>query len=285
MTNLTPISTTEIAAFFENEIWYVGRNELGYTATKSKLDIGLRKGSDVATSYDGKQTLFCSKDGFVALSYQDFVASTDQVVTFLSDAIRADMESYGSIPVKLFKKGFWLILYNNSNGEGYIFDFRNNSWWPMSYSRPIKKIFAYDDEIRLLIDGKIYRLDTSVEDYYDYDGERHIIDWFLTSQKLHLSASNYYKHIVNITLSCVTDNQQLLTYVMDIINYRKTVDQAQSKLLQYKVQVIRTFVQRLNHFKVNEFQYTLKTDLEEAIQVPLSVSDISIKYRISGQVR
>lgn len=285
ITNLTPISTTEVAAFFENEIWYVGKSELGYTATKSKLGLGLKSGSDVTTSYDGKQTLFCSNDGFVALSFQDFVASTDQAATFLSDALRKDMEDYDKNPVKLFKKGFWLILYHTIDGKGYVFDFRNGSWWPVSFDKSITKMFIYNDAIYLLAENKFYKLDMSSEDYFDDDGKHHTINWFLTSQKLHLSASNYVKHIVNLTLSSVVDDLSLLTYALDVTNYRKTVNTVNTKLLEYKVQAIRTFVQRLNHFKVNEFQYTLKTDLESAIQAPLNVSDISIKYRISGQVR
>lgn len=285
ITALIPISTTEVAAFFENEIWYVGKSELGYMATKSKLGLGLKSGSDVTTSYDGKQTLFCSNDGFVALSFQDFVASTDQAATFLSDVLRKDMEDYSKNPVKLFKKGFWLILYHTVDGKGYVFDFRNGSWWPVSCDKSITKIFVYNDVIYLLAENEFYKLDTSSEDYFDDDGKHHTINWFLTSQKLHLSASNYVKHIVNLTLSSVVDDLSLLTYALDVTNYRKTVNTVNTKLLEYKVQAIRTFVQRLNHFKVNEFQYTLKTDLESAIQAPLNVSDISIKYRISGQVR
>ena len=285
ITNLMPISTTEVAVFFENEIWYVGKSELGYMATKSKLGLGLKSGSDVTTSYDGKQTLFCSNDGFAALSFQDFVASTDQTATFLSDVLRKDMEDYGKNPVKLFKKGFWLILYHTVDGKGYVFDFRNGSWWPVSCDKSITKIFIYNDAIYLLAENKFYKLDMSSEDYFDDYDKHQTINWFLTSQKLHLSASNYVKHIVNLTLSSVVDDLSLLTYALDVTNYRKTVNTVNTKLLEYKVQAIRTFVQRLNHFKVNEFQYTLKTDLESAIQAPLNVSDISIKYRISGQVR
>ena len=44
-------------------------------------------------------------------------------------------------------------------------------------------------------------------------------------------------------------------------------------------------IQRLNYSKINEFQYQLSYDEENAIEIPLSINSISIKYKIGGQVR
>ena len=91
-----------------------------------------------------------------------------------------------------------------------------------------------------------------------------------------------------MTLSSVLDvynPNEPVTFDMDVTNYRESVDDGETKTLVYKVQTIRTFVQRLNYFKVNEFQYTLRTDYDNRVQLPLSLSDITIKYKITGQVR
>lgn len=286
VTGLQPISTSEMGVFLDNEVWYVGKSEAGYTATKSRFDMGLKTGSDVISSDDGVYTFFCTKRGFAALQYQDFVASTDQTLVFLSDPIYNSIVEYTKRPVKLFKWSFWIILYHQKSGDGFVFDTRNSSWWPVSYTKNISKIFVLDDDVVLLCDKELYYLYKNHDSYFDVG--REVIDWYVTSQKLHLNAANYYKHIVNMTLSSIIDvynENEPLTYNLEISNYRERVDRSDAKTLGYKVDVIRTFIQRLNHFKVNEFQYTLRTDNENKVQLPLSLSDITIKYKITGQVR
>lgn len=285
ITNLVPISTTEVGIFFENEIWFMSKVEAGYTVTKSKLQVGVKDGGDIITSFDGSVIMFCSDRGFVGLTYQDFVASTDQIVSFLSDPIYNDIDLFVDQPVKLFKHGHWIILYRVDAKNGYVFDIRNNSWWPVSYHKFVDDIVVIDNNVRLLSNGSLHKLDKSHEKYYDYDGTKKDIMWFITSQKLHLSATNYYKHIVNITLSTVLDTDDDVTFDLDIVNYRKDKDLHNPTTLSYKVDSVRTFVQRLNYFKVNEFQYTLKTDSENTKLAPLSLSDITVKYKLTGQVR
>lgn len=286
ITNLHAISTVDMGVFFNDEVWYVNKVDVGYTVTKSKLEYGVKESGDVITSYDGRYTMFCSKHSFSALTYQDFIASTDQALVNLSDPIYELMLDYSSTPVKLLRYDFWVILYKENLNEGFIFDMRNNSWWPISCDMNVVKMLEIEDLIVILSDGKLYYIEKDHTNYFDDGGK--IIDWFITSQKLHLSASNFYKHIVNLTLSSVIDvynPNEDLTYDMDIINYRKRIDQGETKTIAYKVQAIRTYVKRLNHSKVNEFQYTLRTDYDNRFQLPLSLSDITVKYKITGQVR
>ena len=40
-----------------------------------------------------------------------------------------------------------------------------------------------------------------------------------------------------------------------------------------------------DYFKVREFQFKLYNDIYNANQLPLSLTNISIKYKITGQVR
>ena len=282
---LEPISTSEMGIFFEDEIWYSGKNEAGYTATKSKLQTGVLNGSSIVTSYDGSRLMFCTKRGFVGMTYQDFIASTDQVLSFLSDPIYSAMEEYCKTPTKLFQHNFWVLLYKEDSNSGFIFDTRNNSWWPVEWNHKPSTFIIIGDDITILSDSKLYKVDTSNDEYYDYDGSRNIIHWYVVSQKLHLSASNYYKHIVNMTLSSVIDSPNLLTYYLTVTNYRDNVNTPDAKIIRYKVHTIKTHVQRLNHPKVNEFQYRLETDMDSYVQMPLSISDLTVKYKITGQVR
>jgi hypothetical protein len=58
------------------------------------------------------------------------------------------------------------------------------------------------------------------------------------------------------------------------------------------VDTVRSYVKRLNYSKVGKFQYLLTSilndaadDYEDAARTPLSISNITIKYKVSGQVR
>lgn len=283
--SIEPISTSEMGIFFDDEIWYSGKNEAAYTVIKSKLQNGVLNGSNVITSYDGSRLMFCTRRGFVGMTYQDFIASTDQVLSFLSDPIYSIMEEYCKTPTKLFQHNFWVLLYKEDSNKGFIFDTRNNSWWPVEWNHKPSTFIIIDDDITILSDSKLYKVDTSNEEYYDYDGSKNTIHWYVVSQKLHLSASNYYKHIVNMTLSSVIDSPNLLTYYLTVTNYRDNVNTPDAKIIRYKVHTIKTHVQRLNHPKVNEFQYRLETDMDSYVQMPLSISDLTVKYKITGQVR
>ena len=286
ITGLHPISLSEMGVFLQDSIWYVQRMDDIYYATKSKLELGIKFGSDIITSYDGSRIVFPTERGIVTLSYQDFVASTDQVLTFLSDAIHLQMREFCKQPVKLFKNDYWIIVYRQDSNEFYILDSRNNSWWFWSIPVNVKKLLKYDDNSLLLSnDNNFYRFDESNENYFDYDGKRKQIDWHLESQKLHLSQINNYKHIVNMTFNSVIDTQPYLTFFLDVKNYRKQIDEGKTENLSYSVENLRTYVQRLNYFKVNEFQYKLYSDNQDRYPLPLSLSSISIKYKMQGQVR
>ena len=282
ITNLHPLSESEMGIFLEDEIWYSYLTENGYAYTKSRLDFGCKDGNDVETSFDGKYTLFDTERGFAALAYQDFVASTEQSVTFISENIKALYDKFRAKPVKLVKFKDYLFLYNDSI---LVFDFRTGSWWPWTISN-LNRIIR-DDELMLIKEGKLCRFDFTSVKYYDACTVKEDIDWHITSQKLHLNANNNYKHIINMTFSAVEneDANTSLSVNLTVNNYRHFVDEGKEEVFDYRVQLIRTFVKRLNYGKVREFQYTLRMDDENAIKLPLSLSAISIKYKIGGQVR
>lgn len=303
ITNLHPISTTEIAVFLQDSIYYVkpvtttidGIETIAYSYYKSRIPLGCEEGSDVITTYDNKYTMFVTKRGFVAMSYQDFIASDEQALTFLSDTIYDMFNEWNQGAIKLFQYNFWIILYRTDTGKAFIFDMRGNSWWPIEYNSNVKKFIEIDRKPLLLSGLYLYKLDTSNDNYFDgnslKDGR---IDWFLSSQKLHLDAINYYKHIINLTFFGYNygDKDVNVRFNLRVINYRKQTDTNETKsfsAVDYKIQLTRTFVTRINYYKVNQVQYILESsrdeDAEDKIPVPLSLTAISLKYLVTGQVR
>lgn len=303
ITNLHPISTTEIAVFLQDSIYYVksvkttinGIETIAYSYYKSRIPLGCEEGSEVITSYDNKYTMFVTKRGFVAMSYQDFIASDEQALTFLSDTIYDMFNEWNQGAIKLFQYNFWIILYRTNTGKAFIFDIRGNSWWPIEYNSNVKKFIEIDRKPLLLSGLYLYKLDTSNDNYFDgnslKDGR---IDWFLSSQKLHLDAINYYKHIINLTFFGYnySDKDVNVRFNLRVINYRKQTDTNETKsfsAVDYKIQLTRTFVTRINYYKVNQVQYILESsrdeDAEDKIPVPLSLTAISLKYLVTGQVR
>lgn len=285
ITKLIPISATEVAIFFADEVWYSSYKDSVYSYYKSKLPIGLSEMSDVVTSYDGANTIFATERGLSALSYQDFVASSEQTLTFLSDPIHRLFNEFATSPVKICRYQYWYICYNPDNQKAYMLDTRNGSWWPLEGPNGFDEIFVFNNRLCLFKAPKFYILDTSDDAYYDEVQSISEIDWNVKSQKLHLNAINFTKHIANFTLYSVLDTDKRVCFQMDVINYRKKMDHAQIQTIEYKVDAIRTFVKRVSYFAVNEFQYNLHQDDEQAIKVPLSLSGITIKYRICGEVR
>lgn len=303
ITNLHPISTTEIAVFLQDSIYYVkpvtttinGIETIAYSYYKSRIPLGCEEGSEVITSYDNKYTMFVTKRGFVAMSYQDFIASDEQALTFLSDTIYDMFNEWNQGAIKLFQYNFWIILYRTNTGKAFIFDMRGNSWWPIEYNSNVKKFIEIDRKPLLLSGLYLYKLDSSNDNYFDgnslKDGR---IDWYLSSQKLHLDAINYYKHIVNLTFFGYNygDKDVNVRFNLRVINYRKQTDTNETKsfsAVDYKIQLTRTFVTRINYYKVNQVQYILESsrdeDAEDKIPVPLSLTAISLKYLVTGQVR
>lgn len=307
ITNLHVISSSEVAIFFDNSISYVtwDNDTSAYRYYKSKMQVGCKNGSDVITSYDGKYVIFTTWRGLVAMSYQEFMATSEQTLTYLSDTIFSVFKDYitesnSMNEIKLFKYGYWIVVYKQDSTLLLLFDIRNNSWWPLEYRSNLTKFVLDKDTPMQLSNGKMFTLDKNEAHYYD-DNNITVrkIDWYIQSQKLHLNALNYYKHIVNMTFTSVHNKQlleqeeydaDLFSFKLQVNNYRKKVDgnindEDEFVSIVYNVESARTFVQRLNYSKVNEFQYLLSSDDENAIDIPLSLNSITIKYKIGSQVR
>lgn len=290
ITALHPISKSEVAVFLNNEIWVCTKDESVYRYNKTKIPFGVPYGTDVIGSYEADATIFMTKRGLAFLKYQDYVASTEQNLSFVSDPIYAAIENK-ILRLKnatLYK--YWVVLYgvNPSTDftEAYVYDLRNGSWWPMESKLSLTKLLEIDNKL-YAFNGNFYEFsigDSNYDDDVSIQSQRPI-DWHLTSQKLHFGAINYSKHIANITLFSVLDSDKPMSFDLTIKCYRKLTNTTEIQTNEFFVDAIRTYVQRLSFPKVNEFQYTLSSDDEQAIRVPLSLSGLTIKYRIGSQVR
>lgn len=287
---LHPISTSQMGVFFDDSVWIIQASEskltntiyTDYLYTKSQVSVGVTKGSDVITSYDGKYVIFATQRGLVTMSYQDFVASTDQSLSYLSDAILVPFVEYcKNNAIKLYMYRYWLICYKQDADTLYVMDMRNNSWWLMTYFEGLMSACTIDYKPLLVSDNSIKVFDK--DDVTCKDGNGKLIKWSLTSQKLHFNAPNYYKHVYSLTISAVNNTEKPVSYLVTIVNYRNMVNIDTSDVMEYQVDVVRTYVKRLNYSKVNEFQYILYNSASAPSR--LSISNITTKYTITSLAR
>lgn len=287
--DLHAISTSEMGVFLENEVWYIGQTESGhYTYTKSKLPLGCKAGSNVISSYDGKNLMMLTERGFVALSYQDFVASTDQVLSFLSDSIDEIFIPYIKKNIcKLYKHKYWILVYSDSTTM-YVYDIRNGSWWKWTLPSGVSYPITVNDEVSF-VNSTLYKFTNVYDEYKDYNDSN--INWYIVSQKLHLNTLNYYKRLVNMTLNSLHAKDETQKMILSTTNYRdKSYEGLTSKpgtnnTLDYDVDLLRTYVKRLNYGKLVEFQYKLRNNERVELQPQLKLNSIIIKYVITGVIR
>jgi hypothetical protein len=286
---LAPISDTLMAVFTKNDIWYVEHSEDGYRYYKARLKLTLSDDLDIATDSTGMNTLLCDRNGLITLSYQALMSTSEQGVNRLSSPISSRFDNGKINKLLVFKN--WVNCYDGETSNVYLFDIRNSSWWYFDFGIPVHKMGVlmnkdWDNEICILSNGKLYKLNYDNEEYFDVvNGEKIDIEWFFKSQKLHLNAINYYKRISNITFYGVENTNIPVNVDLSIRNYRKLANEGKAENFEYDVDIIRTFVKRLNYIKVNEFEYELKADLNAYKQSALSLSNISIKYSIGNEVK
>ena len=105
--SLHQISDKELAIFTSDDTWYVSEIDGIFYYNKSKIVPTIKGSSDVVTLPDSTTTLLPSSDGIIALSYQNFVNTTEQSTLNLTQ----DLTSIYSIFNKNIKvlEPKWLI--------------------------------------------------------------------------------------------------------------------------------------------------------------------------------
>lgn len=285
ITGLHQISDTELAIFTDDGTWYNTISDGVYFYNKSKLVPILKNNSDLITLSDSTTTLMPGINGIFALSYQNFINTTEQSTLNLTTDL-SSLYSLFKTNVKSINWKHYVLFYEIGNLNILIYDTKLTSWWLWEIPFVVNGLFIYNNVINILSNNSLFEFkDVKIYKDSDFNLNELSIDWFIESQKLHLNANNYYKHITNLTLSSIEKGEQKIAINLNVKNYRKYVDNGKAENFDYKIDVIRTFVKRLNYAKVCEFQYRLSSDDESALNVPLALSNISIKYKIGGQVR
>lgn len=292
ITKLHQIDESTVAVFFEDEIYYTTYDsEVGtYRYYKSKLQFGLRKGANVITSDDSVTTFFPTDRGIMALTYQNFVASSEQSTTPISDPVFNYMKDFltGKI-VKLYKKDFWIAAYNGSNTV-WILDIRNGSWWRQELPFKVRAIWTKDGKPLIKRAENINEVNSPTaftigNTEYTDNGER--INWFFQSQKLHLSALNYYKSVQALTFFGVSDDN-ICIFNLDTYAYRDNIYENASKSIEYGINMIRTYLYHLHVMKLHEFQFKVYADTsvnDPDLIHPIKLSNVAVRYRVSREVR
>lgn len=331
ITNLHPLSDTDLGIFTENDIWHISMitNDDGsvtYSSPiKSKLPVGCRKGDDVVTALDGQALIFPTARGIAALAPQDFIATTEKTLTYLSDNISGMYDEFytnSQIGIKTYK--YWVLFYRYLGNEILFIDTRSGGWWKFTTPYPICSL-TVDSRLRVMMQlnsdtesllGVSYLfIDKESGPYIDdvvsgFKSEiaegvvkdtSPIISWHFTSQRLHFNQINNYKAIKGITLNLKGDDTlsaRLITKAYrDLLHPEKTND------MSIAVNEIRTFAKRLNILRVANFQYTLanktddeanyryENDLESEFELntepptQLMLDALTIKYEVKERIK
>ena len=320
ITNIINISTTEVAVFFEDNIIICSKVQdetLGYRYDyhPTKLSTGTRLGDSVINTIEGTYTIFPTKRGLAFMNYQAFMATTDQVLTYITDNIEDRYQKFYNEgdAIKIVQMRDRIYLTNGTD-DILIYDLVRGAWWywqisklhdkiinaPDSYyTNNIKKL--YTDQVELFIIGstRLFKFGEPIRIYKDYefiknefsygftDSGNSDIEWYIMSQPLHMKAPNYYKNLKQLVFQLLDDNKDNNehTILVQIQCYRKKLDTKEPELIAFKIDELRTFVKRFNYWKINEVQYALASDKEAIIPTRLRLNGVSIKYELGEEVR
>ena len=309
ITGLINISTKEVAVFFENDIKICAKTidenltqGFRYDYYNTKLSTGIRLGDSVINTLEGDYTVFPTLRGLAVMNYQAFMATSDQVLTYLSDDIKeiwSDFFGRSLASGKMIRIIQWrdrLFITNNTT-ECLIYDFTRQAWWKWELHQ--KSLVALSNQFYLYIITNIgTTLDTlfvfkpEAKNYYD-DSERgdfsHPVEWFYMSQPLHFNSPNYYKNIKQLVFqlsdSDGTDGKVSKTMDTQIRLFRKKLTTREPETISFKIQELRTFVKRFNYWKINELQWGISNDSTTSTPFRLELNGISVKYDLGEEVR
>lgn len=180
ITNLCNISTQYVGVFLEDSIWYAGMEYLNNTLVhkklmKSKIPFGCKKGTDILVASDGQSIIFPTYRGIALLGPQDFVATTDPVINYISDNIQnfylrfysevmftpyvGQMTGSSIIYSVVFEREFaisfvtykyWMFMYKRYSREALLYDMRDNTWWTWTMPYPVVDM-AFTDRLYVLL--------------------------------------------------------------------------------------------------------------------------------------
>ena len=176
ITALHPLSDTQLGIFTAEAVWYISKVTLNdatiayTTATKSRIPLGCRNGDTVITALDGQAILFPTQRGITAMAPQDFIATTEKSLSYLSDTIqnlyfdffKSDVPNIIRDVKPMIKSAiykYWVLFYKYMDRQILLLDTRNATWWTITTPYPIKDVNA---NTRLYLLLQIDVKDTSI---------------------------------------------------------------------------------------------------------------------------
>lgn len=293
ITNIVPFSQYSLGVFLKDNVYEYQydsslTSSLGintFRLTPTKLNLGCIKGSDVLIGYDGTTIFVTNLKGFVGLSYQNFVQSTEQIFNYLSENItdlyREWSNNYEG-QIKLYQYKDYVFLYQQNNNIMLVFDLRNGIWWKWSFTFPCEKMIYNDDELLVLFNNKLRKLDFyDNESVHDYDTS--FVDWKIKSQMIHFGAPNNYKHVLRLSIISHTLAKEF-AYKLKFTNYRNLNNTEDTDVVKFDVSTLTTVIKRVTFMKTNAFQFEIESD-EKLTKFPIITPDIVIRYRVTEEVR
>lgn len=297
ITNVIRFSDVSLGLFLENIVYeYQYSSDLtsqtaipSFARHPTKLQLGCLKGSDVVHTYDGASIIMTTKKGVAVLNYQQFVQSTEQVYTFLSNNIDDYYESWSNkytkpIKIVLFKD--YILFYQINNPVILLFDTRNQSWWPWELPTEFKIINNIDNELSLVpSNSKVFGLksfDFSDKiSYKDYDDS--LIRWKFETQPLHFQSPNFYKHISRFSI-VANDTPSRMIFDLRFNIYQNLNNISEYEVLFHKIDMLTTIIERINFMKLNALKIICSSN-DEYTDSPFITSAIIIHYRPTEVIR
>lgn len=292
ITGLINISTTEVAVFLINKIFVctkVEDNVYGYRYDyyNTKLSTGIKLNDNILNTLEGSYTIFPTRRGLAAMSYQAFMSTTDQTLSYISDNIKQLWTNFydaGTI-IKMIQWRDWVVITNGTKTI-LLFDIVNAVWWQWKIPLDINMMFTDQVNLNVISSGlyifkphKIYKdLPLSSKD---------TISHYIKSQQLHMSAPNHYKNLKQLVFQLYNSESEYAKHTINaqIKLYRKRIVVKEPEIIDFKIEGLRTFVKRFNYWKINEVQWGLSNDENNANPAKLQLNGVSIKYEISEEVK
>lgn len=307
ITGMINISATEVAIFFKDNIVICSKVQdenmsagYRYDYYNTKLSVGTRLGDSIINTLEGQYTIFPTIRGLAIMNYQAFMATTDQVVEYITDHIPALWGLFyeNSTMIKIMQWRTYLVLTNGS-GNMLLYNLTSNSWWRWQIPKNVYRVMT-DQERLWCIDNLLYRFkdqrelktDGTLEQrrYFDFSETENgsEINWFIKSQPLHFKAPTHYKNIKQIIFQFY-DIDETTSYdkTLDaqIKLYRKKITITEPETIDFKIEGLRTFVKRFNYWKINELQWAISNDTDTIMPAQFEINNVSIKYEIGDEVR
>lgn len=282
------ISTTEVAVFLIDQIQLVVQTVdevfgYRYEYYNTRLSTGVRMGEDVVNTRDGIYTLYPTMQGLAVMNYQALMATTDQVVEYVTMNIIDIWQKFyrASAAIKIVQMRDYVFLTNGS-AEYLMLDLRSMTWWQFESPVPIQKMITNQFDLKLISNG-LFRFDNEYNGYRDLYSK--VIDWQIESQPLHFEMPNHYKNMKQLIFQFEEATNIEQTIRAQIKLYRKQITYREPEVIGFKVEGYRTFIKRFNYWKINELQWALAADPETEAPAQLRMNGITIKFERGEEVR